>query len=135
MKERKSLVCYVKMVKPFDIVAIGLVLSITIFSAVFIYAGTGSEGQVTIRGESATWIFPQDHAEIVSVAGPLGETVVELSGRRARVVSSPCGNQTCVSAGFIQFHGQWLACLPNRVLVSVEGSKNDDGFSLDGATW
>jgi hypothetical protein len=124
-------------IKPFDLGIIGLALGITVLSAVFVYTGTGSQDRIIIKGAGGTWVFPQDAREVITVLGPLGNTVVEIREGKARVLSSPCDNQTCVVAGAIQSHGQWIACLPNKVLVSIEGrgmsGENED--ELDGAVW
>ncbi|MDR2485055.1 MAG: NusG domain II-containing protein [Treponema sp.] len=121
--------------KPFDLAAIGLALGITVLSALVIYADEGSQNRIVIKGEGATWVFPQDGAEIVPVPGPLGDTMVEVRDRRVRVLASPCSNQTCVAAGAIQSHGQWLACLPNKVLISIEGASVSNGEAIDAAVW
>lgn len=75
--------------------------------------------------------------------GPLGDTLVEISGGQARVVSSPCRNQTCVAMPPVRRHGQWTACLPNQVMISVDGGKapsaGAEGASgespVDAVTW
>jgi hypothetical protein len=118
--------------KPLDFAAIAISLGITLCTGLTAYAETRSAGQVLIQGSGRTWIFPLDAEEQVAVAGPLGETVVEIQGGRARVLSSPCGNQTCVAAGHIRRQGEWAACLPNKVLIAIEGS---DSETLDAAAW
>jgi hypothetical protein len=120
--------------KPMDFAAIALSLAITLCTGVAVYAGTQSSAQVLIQGSGRTWLFPLDADERIAVPGPIGETVVEIRGGRARVLSSPCGNQTCVAAGHIRRHGEWAACLPNKVLIAIEGSTND-GEILDAAAW
>ncbi|MDR2534845.1 MAG: NusG domain II-containing protein [Treponema sp.] len=125
--------------KPFDFGALGAVLSVTVLSAVFIYAGKGSQQRVIIKGPKDQWLFPQDAVEIISVPGPLGDTLVAIQDKQVRVKASPCDNQTCVAAGAIQFRGQWIACLPNKVLVSIgEGEQDTPSGTddeLDGAVW
>jgi hypothetical protein len=127
--------------KPLDFGAIGLALSITLLTAAYLYARRGAETRILIAGEGEQWIFPQDAEELVTVPGPLGDTVVQLEHGKVRVISSPCMNQTCVAAGAIQTHGQWIACLPNQVLVSIEKSGTEGAAdassrgALDGAAW
>jgi hypothetical protein len=118
--------------KPMDFAAIALSLGIILSAGLAAYAETPSTGQVLIQGSGRTWIFPLDAEERIAVAGPIGETVVEIQGGRVRVLSSPCGNQTCVAAGHIGRRGEWAACLPNRVLVAIEGS---GGETVDAAAW
>jgi hypothetical protein len=120
--------------KPMDFAAIALSLILTIYTGVAVYTGTQQAAQVLIQGSGRTWLFPLDAEERITVPGPIGETVVEIRGGRVRVLSSPCGNQTCVAAGHIRRRGEWAACLPNKVLVAIEGS-TDDGETLDAAVW
>ncbi|GHV53833.1 hypothetical protein AGMMS49579_13320 [Spirochaetia bacterium] len=120
--------------KPLDFVVIGVSLALTAFSAFAVYAGPRTAQQVTIQGNSGVWVFPLDAEEIVTTRGPLGDTVIEIRDRRARVLSSPCDNQTCVAAGHIDANGQWVACLPNKVFVIIEGI-DDDNRTIDAAAW
>jgi hypothetical protein len=115
--------------KPLDFAVLALLASLTILSGAAAWAG-GGEGAVTVKGPEGRWVFPRSTGETLRVPGPLGETVVELKNGRARVLSSPCTNQLCVAAGVIHSGGQWIACLPNRVLVSISGEAE-----LDGAAW
>ncbi|MDR3167937.1 MAG: NusG domain II-containing protein [Treponema sp.] len=128
--------------RPLDYGAIGLALAVTVWASLAVYAGSGSSERVFITGAEGRWIFPRNATETVTVAGPLGDTVVELSDGRVRVIRSPCTNQTCVAAGGIRSHGQWIACLPNKVLVSIKaGGPSPEGGAprgldeLDGASW
>jgi hypothetical protein len=94
-------------------------------------------GELRVRGQDGVWVFPLDAEERIAVAGPLGDTVVELRGGEARVLSSPCANQTCVAAGAVHGRGQWIACLPNGVFLTLENApgNKEEPDELDGATW
>ncbi|MDR1239127.1 MAG: NusG domain II-containing protein [Treponema sp.] len=120
--------------KPFDFVSLFAALIIIFLAFIPIYSGAGAQNTIKLKGEAGAWVFPQEAEETLTVPGPLGDTVVEIHGGRARVLSSPCQNQTCVAAGTIHARGQWIACLPNRVLVSVESSSGED-TEIDAAAW
>jgi hypothetical protein len=62
----------------------------------------------------------------IELTGPLGTTSLTISAGTARVESSPCPHKTCISAGKIWRDGDLLACVPNRVLVRVEGEKEQE---------
>ena len=81
---------------------------------------------VLIRSRDNEWVFPLSAEETITVSGPLGDTTVKISGKRAWVESSPCKNQTCTTIGYIQRQGTWSACLPNNVLLMIEGSDEQD---------
>jgi hypothetical protein len=120
--------------KPLDVVVALLSLGAVVFSGVAVYATPHGNAQVSVRGQDGAWIFPLDAEETVTVHGPLGNTVVAIHGRRVRVLSSPCGNQTCVAQGDIEAAGQWIACLPNNVFTVIEsGEENRD--ELDASAW
>jgi len=119
--------------KPFDIGIIFLALVAVAASFFMAYSGSNGTSLVNVQGEKGLWVFPADSAESIVVSGPLGDTVVEIGGGFARITSSPCVNQTCVSSGSIHAPGQWTACLPNRVMLYIdEGKTNND---VDAASW
>jgi hypothetical protein len=72
-----------------------------------------------------------DADETVVVNGPLGNTIVKIYENRAWVETSPCENQTCVASGIVMRQGQWSACLPNHVLLIIQGEDND----VDAVVW
>jgi hypothetical protein len=119
--------------KPLDYGVCILVLALVAGSAALVYSGGSDQGRVTVKSDGGVWVFPHDAVETVTAPGPLGDTVVEIRGGQAHIVSSPCANQTCLAAGSIHSRGQWLACLPNRVLVSVAGEGGGTVKSVDGA--
>jgi hypothetical protein len=115
-----------------DLALLCLCLAVTVFLSLRIY-GSPEKPRFVLRGRNGRWVYPLDRAEtLVEVEGPLGVTTVQLSGGRAKILSSPCPNQSCVASGAIHGSGQWIACLPNGVVVSVESSGPRD---IDAAAW
>ena len=88
-------------------------------------ATAGSRLRVTSMGEEginkvvAVRLLEAHVHETIEVPGPLGITVVELDGLRARVISSPCPDKICIKMGWLERPGDYAACLPNRVLAEV----------------
>ena len=119
--------------KILDIILLAVALSVTVFVSAKVFAGSSGEVSVRISGVEGEWAFPLTRNLEFPVKGPLGTTVVEIRDGRAAVESSPCPNQTCVLAGFVERPGQWVACLPNQVFVRLEGSNGAE--KLDGATF
>jgi hypothetical protein len=98
------------------------------FAAVSAYGPSGGQLSAVLKGRGGEWVYPLATDREVRVAGPLGDTVVEIRGKSVRIVDSPCPNKTCIAAGAIDKSGQWLACLPNQVFVSVVGRRSSDGI-------
>jgi len=126
------------LIKPFDFGIIIPALGAVIASFFFAYSGESSQSGIRVKAENNEWVFPLDSSETLTVPGPLGDTIIEINGSRARFLSSPCANQTCVSAGAIGSQGQWAACLPNKVLLYIAPEKRGsaaDVPDVDAAAW
>lgn len=65
--------------------------------------------------------LPLDQSGRHVVPGPLGETIIEIEQGRARIAASPCTNQSCVRAGWIEHTGAATACIPNRISLRIDG--------------
>jgi hypothetical protein len=111
-------------------------LAVTAVAVAWIAAGPGrgSEGRaeqavVESAGQSATYTLSD--SLIVRVSGPRGTTSIAITAGSARVMSSPCVNQICVLAGSLSRAGDLAACVPNQVLLRLEGSRRSE---FDGIT-
>ncbi len=107
--------------RPLDWAAAALSLAAFAIALVLTAAGSGREAVVVIEGQSSSWAYPLGADVEVDVPGPLGLTHVQIHGGSAWVSDSPCTNKICISMGHIARAGAWVACLPNRVFVKVEG--------------
>jgi hypothetical protein len=106
-----------------------------VLSAFWVYGGQAGADYVFVSGDGGRWRYPLSSAETVCVTGPLGDTIVGISGGQARIVSSPCRNQLCVAAPPVRKRGQWIACLPNQVMTVVEGAVSASSDGVDAVVW
>jgi hypothetical protein len=122
--------------KPFlripDIAIILLAAGLVVFSVYAAYIKPQGRVRVLLQGHDSEWIFQINAEETVIINGPLGDTVVKIHDNRAWVESSPCENQSCVASGFVWRQGQWAACLPNKVLLIIEGNNEQE---VDAVVW
>jgi len=116
-------------IKILDITIILLSVCLVLFSAYRAYVKPENTVRVLIRGQDREWTFPLEANETVSVKGTLGDTVVRINEGRAWIESSPCDNQTCVGMGPVHRQGQWALCLPNKVMLFIEGT-NDENIDI-----
>ena len=107
--------------KALDILAIALSFAVVAAFSVAAYGGRGAAGQVVVESSGARYFFPLGQDRVERIPGPRGDTIVEVHAGSARVIDSPCPDKVCVASGSISRTGQWIACLPNRVLVRIEG--------------
>ncbi|MGE5587679.1 MAG: NusG domain II-containing protein [Clostridia bacterium] len=76
--------------------------------------------------------------EVMTVDVPAGGgrtvTVEIAEDGRARVLASDCPDKVCVKTGWIDRPGELIVCLPNRVVVKIQGGPRapEPGPALDG---
>lgn len=76
--------------------------------------------RVTARGEART--LPLEPG-VLTLEGDLGPTRVEVDAAGGvRFLESPCPQQLCRTLGRIHRAGEAVVCVPNRVLLELEGA-------------
>lgn len=67
----------------------------------------------------------------ISVNGEIGQSVIEIRQGKVRFTDSPCSSKACILSGWHQNSGDHIACLPNKVGISLL-SQNDrfDGINF-----
>ncbi len=85
--------------------------------------GAGSSVIVRSKGVVVSELSLQRNRS-VTIAGPLGETTVEVNGQRARIASDPSPKQYCVRQGWLKDAGDIALCLPNQVSIEIAGTKH-----------
>ncbi len=108
-------------IRALDYLIFFFALSVIALISAQVYLGTSGVLRITISGVDGRWVYPLDQEQTFSIAGPLGETVVRIEEGTVQVLSSPCPEKICVKTGRIGKPGQWIACLPNRVLITIGG--------------
>jgi hypothetical protein len=92
--------------------------------------------------DQGSWLVAERNGEIfyrvqlssdqkVSLSGPLGETELLISDGRARVISSPCRAKICIGMGAISHPGEIIACVPNRILLTIPGTRSENEVGYD----
>ena len=114
--------------KPLDIVALVVSILTVVAVSVFAFGDRREPDAVSIETDDARFLYPLDQDRLVTVSGPIGDTLVEIRGSRARVIESPCRDKICILTGHLDATGAWTACLPNRVFVRIDGGTIGDGI-------
>ena len=98
------------------IVAAGLVIS---FGPLAKEAG-GTDVKVTLNGDTYG-IYALSEDQTITVEADGHTNVIVIENGTVRMHSSTCKNQICVDHGAISLKGDSIVCLPNRVVVEIEG--------------
>lgn len=119
-------------IKAFDIVIIAFTACIiTLYLFNTISMGNNSS-YVKIEVEGKEYLYDINSDLTKTFTGTIGETTVEIHDGSAFITSSDCNNKICIQMGHIHKNGQSIACLPNRILITIEGEDNSD---IDAGTY
>jgi hypothetical protein len=100
-----------------------VVLAVGWLSANLWQRGAGNSVVVRSKGMVVSELSLQRNRS-VTVAGPLGETIVEVNSQRARIASDPSPKQYCVRQGWLKDAGEIALCLPNQISIEIAGANH-----------
>ena len=91
--------------------------------ASFFLLGSRPRGERVLVERDGRLLFsaPLGENRVVDLEGPLGSTRLEIRDGRARILASPCPTKACIGMGAIARAGELLACVPNQLLVRIDG--------------
>ena len=78
---------------------------------------------IDVDGRPA-YILPLSEDKTLSIEGSAGKTIVEIRGKKVRIVDSPCRNKLCIRQGWVETGG--VVCLPNNVVVTIRGHEDNE---------
>lgn len=111
-----------------DLIVITAALTAAVILGIRVYTQSAQESVLVIESPEGRWMYRMNTDMEADIPGPLGITHVHIKNGAASITDSPCPNKTCVAAHPISRPGSWTACLPNRVLIRIDG---EEGDSLD----
>jgi hypothetical protein len=100
-----------------------IILALWLYDFFWFDQGSVKPQKVTIQySDHKPQSYPLDEAKIITVQGHLGPGQIEIRPGKARFIHSACHNQYCVLHGWLTQAGETMACLPNRISISLEGT-------------
>ena len=91
--------------------------------------GSGAQAVVTVEGREVGR-YPLSKNDTFPLNG--GTNILVVENGEAWVSEANCPDKVCMGMGKISRNGEFIACLPNRLLVVVEGAAEDS--PVDGMT-
>jgi len=105
-----------------------VLILLLVIGALFLLLGNSPPGNRVVVERQGEIIFtaPLDEDRSVALTGPLGETLMEIRDHRVWITASPCPHKDCMRMGRISRGGELLACVPNHLLIRIEGAAGND---------
>jgi len=80
-------------------------------------------------GERQVGIYPLDKPQtIIKIKGILGEAELQIKDGAIRMQSAPCPQKICVKMGWIKNVGELIVCVPNQIVVRIEGASASEVY-------
>jgi len=100
---------------------------IIIFFLFFIFFLPKKQGEKVIISVDKTinFVYPLNQNKEIIVNGKIGPAKVEIRDGKVRILNSPCPLKICENKGWISKKGDFIICVPNRVIIKIEGRKYD----------
>jgi len=109
-----------------------IVVVLLVASSFLILLGQKTGGKVVASvNDKIVFVAPLNKDRHVELEGPLGVTVLEIRDGAARILSSPCTKKICIHMGEARRSGDLLACVPNHLVISIEGNRDGEDSDYD----
>lgn len=59
-----------------------------------------------------------------------GKNKIEILDGKVRMIDADCPDELCIRQGWIEYDGQSIICLPNKITVMVSGGDSSVDFVL-----
>ena len=113
-----------KGIKPLDFVILIIFLAVIGISIRFAATDKSKKSVVIIQSDTEKFVYPLDENLETEINGKIGTSKIVIKDNCAYFEDSCCPNKTCVEKK-ISKNGQWSACLPNGIILTIE-EKNSD---------
>ena len=99
-----------------------LILAAVLYLLLGFGKAQGGYAIVTVEGKIVERI-PLTAEGTYSLNG--GSNTLLIKSGSARMTEANCADHICVDTGEIRYEGQLIVCLPNKLVVSIEGVKGE----------
>jgi hypothetical protein len=109
-----------------------LLVGLGVAASFVVFAPKHQQGERVVIERDGAVLFtaPLATPTEIQVEGPLGPTRVQIADGRVRVLDSCCPNKICILTGSIHAEGELLACVPNHIIIRIEGAGGTGDYDL-----
>lgn len=131
--------------KVMDVVLMAVLLSASVVSGLYMYRRrTTVEGtlfaEVQVNGMTVYTHHMKtgEPDSLIPLELPGGNGIVQISGMRIRILPMPdsvCPLHICSRTGWIERPGQFIACVPNRLIITIHATEASPSDTIDAVTY
>lgn len=94
----------------------------------FFYREAGGKVVITVDGKEYMTLSLMDDS-IIEIPGAQGINTLEIKNGKADMIAADCTDLICVNHKAIQYNGERIVCLPNKIIVKITEGESSQ---LDG---
>ena len=120
-----------KLLKIGDFILIGLILIGFLIGVFWIRRDISKGEEVSIFIDNReVYRFSLFESKTFSIQGMIGETLIQINQGQIWVEKAPCPHQICKNMGKISHSGETIVCIPNRILIQINGRSHNQVDSI-----
>ena len=104
-----------------DFLVFGIALLSVILTFIFLWDNAAPSEALIYQNGNLLMRLDLNQKKEVKIAGPLGESVVEIEMGKARVKSDPGPKQYCVKQSWLKKSGDIAICAPSHLSLRIVG--------------
>ena len=118
-----------KFIKPVDLIVVFIVLISSFLITCLFSSGVAQNVVIYVNGNEYGR-YNIESKQIIEVETEYGRNVVNIDNKSVWVSETNCKDKVEINAGSISKSGQSLVCLPNRLVVAIEGRTKTDATAF-----
>ena len=104
-------------------------LAVIGFAAMKVFTKKSGSRILMVQTQGERYAYSVEKNMRLEFSGPCGKSIIIIENEEAWFENSDCENRICVESGKISRQNQWAACLPNGIIIYIEGEEEKE--SLD----
>ena len=109
-------------IKKADIILLIVLIIVGLASTAYVaMSKSGGDTVIIERNGDMYGKYSLFEDKTITVEGKHSKNIVTIAGGKVTMTESTCKNQVCVDTGRIDQAGESIICLPNKLVVRIEG--------------
>ena len=130
MKKRQNPIRFIMKKNDLLLVLGVLLLALLVYIASLLFQKEGAQVVVTVDGEQ-TVVYSLNETVDTIIKTDWGENHLKIEEGTATITEADCKDKLCVHQKAISRKGETIVCLPHKLVISIEGTREKE---LDGVT-
>ena len=109
----------------FDVIFLLVFAACVAGAFAFVGRKKSAGADLVVKTPEGRFLYPLNRNAELDFEGVIGHTKVTIKDGQAWVTESACDNKNCIFMGKLSRPGDFAACLPNDVILTVEGTDEE----------